>query len=334
MNLQIIDLKDIAKAYIQKAVYKISGEGSDPSINIPRIQLKHGDQNKVRFGMLYYWGEGENAYVAKDGTNYTIGMGIPADSSTDIPDGWTIISSQESGFAESSFPGAEYVGLTVYEVDLTVAKTFSVEIGANNFLRCYYVNEEKEIDGDVTFPSFFLPIDFVTDGDCGYVKEMEVADTAATVLNSDSLGTNLQLNSDGTLDTKSVISTSGIYSPFGSDLGTANGVIQSQGGQMYFQLRNASTAAKNILLIGTRANEWISTSQGREDSCALLLLPRYQSIYIGMNTVDGSTTATKRPIVVVDKPGANMAVHILGENCEWVTTTIDGVQRKVLMAKA
>jgi hypothetical protein len=136
------------------------------------------------------------------------------------------------------------------------------------------------------------------------------------------------------LETKSVISTSGIYSPFDGDIDTANGVIQSQSGQMYFQLRNASTASKNILLIGTRANEWVNTSAGRNDSCALLLLPRYQSIYIGMNTVDNSTTATKRPIVVVDKPGTALEVHILGENCEWVTTTINGAQRKVLAAKA
>ena len=334
MKLQIIDLKDIAKAYLQKAVYKISGEGSDPSIIIPRIQLKHGDQNKVRFGMLYYWGEDENAYIAKDGTEYTMYMGLPEADTDNLPDGWTVVSFTESGFAEPPFPGIQYVGLTVYEVDLTVAKTFSVEMGKWATLYCNYRNDEKGLDDVLYFPSFFLPIDFVTDGDCGSVKEMEVADTVATVLGSDSLGTNLQLNSDGKLDTKSVISTNGIYSPFGGDIDTANGVVQSQSGQMYFQLRNATTAAKNILLIGTRANEWINTSQGREDSCALLLLPRYQSIYIGMNTVDGSGTATKRPIVVVDKPGTALEVHILGENCEWVTTTINGAQRKVLAAKA
>jgi len=328
MNLQIIDLKDIAKAYLQKAVYKISGEGSDPSIIVPRIQLKRGDQNKVRFGMLYYWGEDENVCIAKDGAEYTINTAIPLPPS--VPDGWTLVSFTEKGFAEPPFPGVQYVGLAIYEVDLSVAKSFSAQIGISS----HYYNEEKGLDDDLTFPSFFLPIDFVTDGDCGSVKEMEVADTAATVLNSDSLGTNLQLNSDGKLDTKSVISTNGIYSPFDGDIDTANGVIQSQSGQMYFQLRNASTAAKNILLIGTRANEWINTSAGRQDSCALLLLPRYQSIYIGMNTVDNSTTATKRPIVVVDRPGTALEVHILGENCEWVTTTIDGVQRKVLMAKA
>ena len=331
MKLQIIDLKDIAKAYLQKAVYKISGEGSDPSIIVPSIQLKHGDQNKVRFGMLYYWGEDVNVYIAKDGTEYTIYTGLPGTTGLDkLPDGWTLVSFTEKGFAEPPFPGVQYVGLAIYEVDLTVAKSFSAQIGISS----HYYSEEKGQDDDLTFPSFFLPIDFVTDGDCGSVKEMEVADTAATVLNSDSLGTNLQLNSDGKLETKSVISTSGIYSPFDGDIDTANGVIQSQSGQMYFQLRNASTAAKNILLIGTRANEWINTSAGRQDSCALLLLPRYQSIYIGMNTVDNSSTATKRPIVVVDRPGTAAEVHILGENCEWVTTTINGVQRKVLMAKA
>ena len=325
MKLQIIDLKDITKAYLQKAVYKISGEGSDPSIIVPRIQLKHGDQNKVRFGMLYYWSEDGNTFTDKSGTEYMMYLGLPDTGLGNLPEGWTVVSNVESGFTEPPFPGVQYVGLAIYEVDLTVAKSFSAQISISS----HYYNVEKGLEDDLNFPSFFLPIDFVTDGDCGSVKEMEVADAVATAL-----GTNLQLNSDGKLDTKSVISTDGIYSPFGGDIDTANGVIQSQSGQMYFQLRNATTAAKNILLIGTRANEWISTSQGREDSCALLLLPRYQSIYIGMNTVDGSGTATKRPIVVVDKPGAHMAVYILGENCEWVTTTIDGVQRKVLAAKA
>lgn len=334
MKLQIIDLKDIAKAYLQKAVYKISGEGFDPSVIIPRIQLKHGDQNKVRFGMLYYWGEDENTFKDKDGTEYMMYLGLPDTSLGNLPEGWTVVSYVESGFAEPPFPGVQFVGLTIYEVDLTVAKTFSVEIGKGASLYCQYRNDDKEYDDALYFPNFFLPIDFVTDGDCGSVKEMEVADTVATVLDSDSLGTNLQLNSDGKLETKSVISTSGIYSPFGSDIDTANGLVQSQSGQMYFQLRNATTAAKNILLIGTRANEWINTSAGRQDSCALLLLPRSQSIYIGMNTVDGTTTANKRPIVVVDRPGTALEVHILGENCEWVTTTIDGVKRKVLMAKA
>ena len=324
MKFPIIDLKDIARAYLAKGVYKHSGEGFDPSINYPRIQLQHADGNKMQFGILHYhYPATDGEFVGADGTKYGVWVPVPHPTyEGSIPEGVTMVWSSLN-FAPAPFPGTNTPTLFVYEVDLTVAKTFTFGF-TNPSVRCVKDGQTST----ETFPTFQLTIDFAFNDDNGLVKycdfPLDVGDSFKIDDGKMTLGDKVttgafQLPKSGNTTPSDENSTFAIF----------NGHMSAPG-MPCIALHNAGYRTRGqIRMYTTKGGAFTTDIQTTDDTTALVLDGYNNKVCVGYKQINNHT-----PIEVIDKLGANMAVWILGENCEWVTTTIDGVQRKVLAAKA
>lgn len=325
MKFPIIDLKDIARAYLAKGVCKHSGEGSDPSINYPRIQLQHTDGNKMQFGILhYYYPAAGGEYEGADGTKY--GVWVPAPHpgyEGSLPEGVTMVW-HSMNFAPAPFPGTNLPTLFVYEVDLTVAKTFSLGF-TNPSVRCV---KDGQTTATETFPTFRLTVDFAFNGDNGLVK---YCNFPLDVGGSFKIEDGMLALGDTVTGGAFQLPKSGVTTP--SDENSAFAIYNSSSaapGGPCIALHNAGYRTRGqIRMYATKGGAFTTDILTSDDTTALVLDGYSNTVSVGFKKINNHA-----PIEVVDKLGANMAVYVLGENCEWVTATIDGVQRKVLMAKA
>ena len=314
MKFPIIDLKDIARAYLAKGVYKHSGEGFDPSINYPRIQLQHADGNKMQFGILHYYYPAANGeFVGADGTKYGVWVPVPHPNyAGSIPEGVKMVWSSVN-FAPAPFPGTNTPTLFVYEVDLTVAKTFTFGF-TNPSVRCVK-------DGQTateTFPTFQLTIDFAFNGDNGLVKYCDFPLD---------IGGSFKID-DGKLSLGDKVNVSPNFELF--DMNNTGAFVARTGGSV--------RSKQHVWFMGTKDAEVPNSPTGIQDETADRVSGFHINAFNGAVTVGlhrsyGTGSDKYCPIYVLDK-SSTPEVWMMGNQLEWKTVTIDGVQMKVLAAKA
>lgn len=314
MKFPIIDLKDIARAYLAKGVYKHSGEGFDPSINYPRIQLQHADGNKMQFGILHYYYPAANGeFVGTDGTKYGVWVPVPhSNYAGSIPEGVKMVWNSLN-FAPAPFPGTNTPTLFVYEVDLTVAKTFTFGF-TNPSVRC--VKDGQTVTE--TFPTFQLTIDFAFNGDNGLVKYCDFPLD---------IGGSFKID-DGKLTLGDKVEVSPNFEIF--NINNTGAFVARTG---------ASTRSKqHVWLMGTKDAEVPTSPAGIQDETAdrvsgIHINAYSGSVNVGLHRSYGTGSDKYCPIYVLDKSSAP-EVWMMGNQLEWKTVTIDGTTIKVLAAKA
>lgn len=320
MKFPIIDLKDVAKAYLQKGVYKHSGEGTDPSIILPTIQLQYAEGNKMQFGILhYYYPAPDEEFVGADGTKYGVWVPVPHPNyEGSLTEGVKMVWSS-SNFAPAPFPGTNAPTLFVYEVDLTVAKTFSLGF-TNPSVRC--VKDGQTVTE--TFPTFWLTVDFTFNGDNGLVKYCDFPLD---------MGDSFKID-DGKLALGDKITTGTIEVPPNFEILNINNT-----GAFVARTGASARSLQHVWLMGTKDAAVPDSPAGiygeTADRVSGIHINAYNgAVNVGLHRSYGTDSSDKCcPIYVLDKSSAP-EVWVMGKQLEWKTVTIDGVQMKVLAAKA
>ena len=314
MKFPIIDLKDIARAYLAKGVYKHSGEGFDPSINYPRIQLQHADGNKMQFGILhYYYPAPGDEFVGTGGTRYGVWVPVPHPNyEGSLPEGVKVVWNSEN-FAPAPFPGTNAPTLFVYEVDLTVAKTFT--FGFTNPSVRYFKDGQTVTE---TFPTFQLTIDFAFNGDNGLVKYCDFPLD---------IGGSFKID-DGKLTLGDKVNVSPNFEIFDLDY---HGAFVARTGA-------SARAKQHVWLMATKDAEVPDSPEGiyneTADRVSGIHINAYSgAVEVGLHRSYGTGSSKSCPIYVLDKSSAPQ-VWVMGKQLEWKTITVDGVQMQVLAAKA
>lgn len=330
MKTNVIDLNDVAKIYVEKAVAKVNGT-VEPSVNFPSININCAPNEKIRFAFAGYLGEGDNPFIDENGNMFDLNF-EPASSwitGTGSPDGMKFLWSKVIP-VHNLFKGAEGIDLYVWEVDTTKISSIQLPVKISST----WVNNETGDDGEIDFPDAIVNVNFTQDPQAGNVYVMDFAEGVDSMINAGTfvLGKNLESKGENAISTTQVISANELIFPYSAT--TANTLARFTGGTIAsIQLRKAKSNASTITLCATMGNDFLDTSRNQNGTCAIELVPTMAGISLGMNTTDGTNTFSKRPVVVIDSATNNMHVYILGEDCEWRTLTIDGQTVKVLAAK-
>lgn len=328
MNLPAINLFEVVKKYLQKSVFAHSGEGSDPSINMPTVVLNLPKESRPRFAcMTYSSGVTTNPYIAADGTKYGVqNTTFLYGSFGTVVDGLELNGSTGSGVRTVNEPGFSSASVEIFTLDPTKVKEVSMP--------CRVIVHRFPSDGSqqTDIYEFTYKVVFNLVEDTGPVADTEIdipTSIIGQVQNSYIGATNLI---GGT------VYATGVDAP---NLFAFTNAPQLRRGGMASGLWRTGTNSRVVqyLSIGVAKNENISSSDSdiyndtANNYAGIVICGRDNSVSLGVHRSDG-TTKTNAPIYIVDKAGTAAQVYILGRDVEWVTTTIDGVQRKVLAAKA
>ena len=324
MNLPAINLFEVVKKYLQKSVFAHSGEGSDPSINMPTVVLNLPKEYRPRFGVLDYSGSVEqNPYVAADGTkywarNYTI------QSYGTIVDGLDLDGNTGNGVRTVNEPGLYMSSAEIFTLDPSKVK--EVNMPGRVYIYRQPAGGSQQYDTfDFTYKVVFNLVE-----DTGPVADTEIDIPSVVIAQVE----------ESYLGATNVIG--GTVYATGSDAPNlySNYTNSAQlGGHNPPGLWRTGTQSRNFQYLGIATTKDTAYPASLNDFygdtadkyTGILLGGRDNTIDIGAFRTGG--TATNTPIHVVDKATAR-AVYILGVNCEWKTITVDGTTIKVLAAKA
>lgn len=324
MNLPAINLFEVVKKYLQKSIYAHSGEGSDPSINMPTVVLNLPKESRPRFGVLDYSGSVEqHPYVAADGTKYWA-RNYTAQSYGTIVDGLDLDGNTGAGVRALNEPGFYSTSAEIFTLDPSKVK--EVNMPGRVLIYRQPAGGSQQYD---TF-NFTYKVVFNLVEDTGPVADTEIdipTSIISQVKNSWLGATNL---------VGATVAATGADSPnlFNNFATSAQLSSHNPPG-----LWRAQTQSRNFQYLGIATTKDTTYPASINDFYGdatdkytrILLNGRDNTIDIGAFRTGG--TATNTPIHVVDKATAR-AVYILGVNCEWKTITVDGTTIKVLAEKA
>ena len=325
MNLPAINLFEVVKKYLQKSIYAHSGEGSDPSINMPTVVLNLPKEYRPRFAVLDYVGAVDhNPYIDADGTKYFV-HNYTSQTQGTIVDGLNMDGSTGGGVRTVNEPGFYLASAEIFTLDPTKVK----EVNMPGVVKVYRNPADGSQQQYDTF-NFTYKVVFNLVEDTGPVADTEI-DIPTTIISQ---------VQDSWLGATNVVGTTVTATGYDSPNLFNNYTVSAQlrGGNPP-GLWRAGTKSRNFQYLGiaTTKDQTYPTSPSEfygdtaDKYTGILLGGRDNTIDIGAFRTGGTSTNT--PIHVVDKATAR-AVYILGVNCEWKTITVDGTTIKVLAAKA
>ena len=325
MKLPAINLFDVVKKYLQKSIYAHSGEGIDPSIIMPTIELTLPKESRPRFAVLDYSGsEAQNPYVAADGTKYWA-RNYTGHSYGTIVDGLDLDGNTGAGVRTVNEPGFSSVRVEIFTLDPTKVKEVNMPGQVYIYRQPADGSQQKYDTFDFTYKVVFNLVE-----DTGPVADTEIdipTSIISQVKNSWLGATNLV----GATVAATGADAPNLFNNFATSAQLAShnppGLWRAQTQSRNFQYLGIATTKDTTY--PASINDFYGDATDKYTR--ILLDGRNNTIDIGAFRTGG--TATNTPIHVVDKATAR-AVYILGVNCEWKTVTIDGVQMKVLAAKA